>query len=513
MSDTVVYLIALAVYFAAMIAIGFYGFTQTKSDEDYVLGGRNLPAPVAALSAGASDMSGWLMMGLPGAIYLSGLMEAWMAIGLTIGAYLNWKLVAPRLRAYTEVAGNALTVPTFFENRLHDRSRVLRIVAGIVILVFFTLYVSSGMVAGGKFFESSFGALFDDGANVYLIGMLLVGGITVLYSLFGGFLGASFTDFVQGIMMMLALIAVPILAFIAVGSLDEVTGQLTAEQASWFGGEVTGASVLAVVSAVAWGLGYFGQPHIIVRFMALRSAKEAKVARRIGMGWMVVSLLGTVLAGFIGIAYLRQQGVVLDDVTAETVVLVMAQTLFHPFIAGLVLAAVVAAIMSTISSQLIVSSSALVDDIAQAFFRRKPSAQGGLWLGRAGVLVVSIVAMVLALDPNSSILALVGFAWAGFGAAFGPVILLSLFWRRLTTWGALAGMVVGSVVVFTWQYLPAPVSDLYELLPGFVLALLAAVVVSLATFRAEGAGQDDIQDEFTRTGAIVLEGVRPSRES
>ena len=499
MSDTVVYLIALAVYLLAMIAIGFYGFTQTKSDEDYVLGGRNLPAPVAALSAGASDMSGWLMMGLPGAIYLGGLMEAWMAIGLTIGAYLNWKLVAPRLRAYTEVAKNSLTVPIFLENRTRDRSHVLRIVSGVVILVFFTLYVSSGMVAGGKFFESSFG-------GEYLTGMFLIGGVTVLYSLFGGFLGASFTDFVQGIMMFLALIAVPIFAFIAVGSFEEVAAQITPEQLSWTGGQSVGAAILGIVSAAAWGLGYFGQPHIIVRFMALRNAGEAKVARRIGMGWMIVSLLGTVLAGFIGIAYLNQQGIALDDVTAETVVLVMAQTLFHPFIAGLVLAAVVAAIMSTISSQLIVSSSALVDDIARVFFKKELSQRTGLWLGRGGVLVVSIVAMALALDDESSILDLVGVAWAGFGAAFGPLILLALFWRKLTNWGAIAGMIVGSVTVFVWPLLG---TGLYELVPGFILALVVTMIVSAATYTPDTSDDRAVQKEFTDTQSIVIEGFVP----
>ncbi|MGI6877623.1 sodium/proline symporter PutP [Microbacterium sp. gxy059] len=505
MTDITIYLIALGVYFAAMIAIGFYGYSQTKSGEDYVLGGRSLPAPVAALSAGASDMSGWMMMGLPGAIYLSGLIEAWMAIGLTLGAYLNWKLVAPRLRAYTEVAKNAVTVPTFFENRTHDKTHILRIVAGLVILVFFTLYVSSGMVVGGKFFVSSFG-------GEYLAGMLLIGGITILYSLFGGFLGASFTDVVQGVMMMLALVAIPIMAFIAVvnaGEASDIVNNITPEQASFFGGEISGPTILAIVSAFVWGLGYFGQPHIIVRFMALRSAHEAKVARRIGIGWMALSLLGAVISGFIGITYLQTQGIVLDDVSAETVVLEMAKLLFHPFIAGLVLSAVVAAIMSTISSQLIVSSSALVDDIAKIFFKKQLSAKAGLWLGRAGVLLVSVIAVLLALDDESSILGLVSFAWAGFGAAFGPIVLLSLFWRKLTSWGAIAAMVVGSVTVFTWPLLE---TGLYEILPGFVFALVVAIVVSLATYKPGTKDDDEIQKEFTDTGAIAIQGA-PSKDA
>ncbi|WP_029149749.1 sodium/proline symporter PutP [Microbacterium indicum] len=502
MPATTVYLIALGVYLVAMIAIGYYGFRRTKNHDDYMLGGRDLPPAVAALSAGASDMSGWLMMGLPGAIYLSGLIEAWMAIGLTIGAYLNWRLVAPRLRAYTEVANDSVTVPIFLENRTHDRTHLLRIVAGVVILVFFTLYVSSGMVAGGKFFVSSFG-------GDYLTGMLVIGGVTVLYSLFGGFLGASYTDFVQGVLMMLALIGVPILAFIAVlNAGDSATAafesHMTPGQLSFFGDDFSFSTVIVIVSALAWGLGYFGQPHIIVRFMALRNAREAKTARRIGMGWMVLSLLGTIVSGFLGIAYLSLNGIELDDVTAETVVLEMAQLLFHPFIAGLVLAAVVAAIMSTISSQLIVSSSALIDDIGIVIFKKKPSPKAGVWLGRLGVLVISVVAILLSLDQNSSILELVSFAWAGFGAGFGPLILLSLFWRRLTNWGAIAGMVLGSATVFIW---PIFGTGLYELLPGFVIGLVAAVVVSLATHRPDTVDDREIQDEFTRTGAIVLEGI------
>ncbi|WP_026373678.1 sodium/proline symporter PutP [Agrococcus lahaulensis] len=497
MSDVTFQLLAIGLYFAAMIAIGVYAARKTKSHEDYMLAGRELSPVTAALSAGASDMSGWLLMGLPGAIYAAGLIEAWIAIGLTIGAYLNWKFVAPRLRAYTEVAKNSITIPSFFENRLRDRSRSLRIVSGLIILVFFTFYVSSGMVAGGVFFESSFGA-------EYVWGMLLVSGVTLLYTLFGGFLGASLTDVVQGLMMLLALIIIPVIAFFTVGGLAGVQEGIAdsgAELQGLIPADLDGLAVLGIVSSLAWGLGYVGQPHIIVRFMALKSVPAARPARRIGISWMIISLVGAVVSGFIGIAYVQQSGLGLDN--PETIVLAMSQALLHPFVAGLVLAAVLAAIMSTLSSQLIVCSSALVEDLFQVFVKRQPSQRTLVLLGRACVLAVAAIAAVLAISPSDTILGLVGFAWAGFGAAFGPIVLLSLFWRRLTSWGALAGMIVGAATVFIWDAIEQATDiaffTLYEIVPGFALNLLVAMLVSLATQRHD----DDVQEEFTRTGRIV----------
>lgn len=492
MSDQIFLYGALGVYFAGMLFIGYFAYKRTDDHEDYMLGGRNLPPWVAAISAGAADMSGWLVMGLPGAIYAAGLIEAWIAIGLTIGAYLNWKLVAPRLRAYTEVSRNSITIPSYFENRLRDTSRSLRVVSGLIILVFFTLYISSGMVAAGVFFESSF-----DGD--YLFGMLLVGGITLLYTLFGGFLGASLTDVVQGLMMVIALIVVPVAAVIAIGGFDETSTLITENGGEGFlsllgGGAVTGGTFLAIVSALAWGLGYFGQPHIIVRFMALRSPQEAKSARRIGISWMVLSMFGAVMSGLVGVAYMAQRGITLDN--PETVVLLMSQTLLHPFVAGLVLAAVLAAIMSTVSSQLVVCSSALVEDLYKVVRKTPPPEKRLVLMGRMAVLVVAIIAILLAITPNDSILGLVSFAWAGFGAAFGPIILLSLFWRKLTNWGALAGMFVGAATVFIWKGLN---TGLYELLPAFVFAFVAAVVVSLLTYKRN----DEIEQEFTDTGAML----------
>ena len=479
--------IALAIYFVAMIAIGLWANSKNNSLDDYVLGGRQLSPTVAALSAGASDMSGWLLMGLPGAVYLSGLSQAWLAVGLTIGAWCNWKFVAPRLRSYTEVAGDAVTVPVFLSNRLHDTKRVLRIVSGIVILVFFTFYVSSGMVSGGLFFKSSFG-------QEYHTGMLLLAGITVFYTLFGGFMGASYTDMVQGLLMLAALIAVPIITIIDLGGVDPVVesiSQVHPDALSIF----AGTTFAGIVSSLAWGLGYFGQPHIIVRFMAMRTPEDAKSGRRIGISWMVLTVFGALSGAFMGIAYFARhpEASLTNPETAESVFLDLSQILFHPFIAGLILAAVLAAIMSTLSSQLIVCSSALVEDLYGIFSSKKLSAAKSLWLGRAGVAIVALVAGALAWNPNSSILQLVAFAWAGFGSAFGPTVLLSLYWRKLTTQGALASMITGAVVAFAWGQSPMK-SVLYEMVPGFASALLIAIIVSLMTYKKN----ETIDEEFDR---------------
>lgn len=489
MSDTAFQMVAIGLYFAVMLAIGFYAFRRTSDLDDYMLGGRKLTPTVAALSAGASDMSGWLLLGVPGAIYASGLIESWIVIGLVIGAWLNWKFVAPRLRAYTEIANNSITVPSFFENRLRDTSHLLRIAAGTIILVFFTFYVSSGMVAGGVFFETSFG-------SSYLAGMLLIAGVTLCYTLFGGFLGASLTDVAQAILMFAALVTIPVVTIIATGGPGEMVNLVHAADAVGSDGEVHrtslfyGGSFLAIVSAAAWGLGYFGQPHIIVRFMAMRSSADAKAGRRIGISWMILTSIGAITTGFAGLAYFFREGVTLDN--PETVFLRLAQVMFHPFIAGIVLAAVLAAIMSTISSQLIVCSSALVEDIYRAF-GKEASPKRLVAYGRLGVLTVAVVAVLLALNPDGTILDLVGFAWAGFGAAFGPLILLSLFWRKLTTPGAVAGMIAGAVVVGIWGQTEALASAMYEIVPGFIACLVVAVAVSLMTARED----DEIQREFT----------------
>lgn len=487
-------MLAIVAYFVAMIAIGLYAFRRTSNIDGYMLADRNLRPSFAALSACASDMSGWLLMGLPGAVYLAGIFEAWIAIGLTIGAWFNWKFVAPRLRAYTEISQNAITIPSFFSKRLKGDARLgraVRISAALIILVFFTFYVSSGMVAAGKFFVSSFG-------GDYLAGMLVVAAVTLLYTYFGGFLGASLTDVAQGSLMFAALVAVPIVAIIQFGGWDATVSGITdvnPEAFNLFAGFADKGALLwtmALISTTAWGLGYFGQPHIIVRFMALRSPKEATFARRVSIGWMIATAGGAVGTALIGIGYFADDPAVpLDD--PETVFLLLSQILFHPFVAGLVLAAVLAAIMSTMSSQLVVCSSALVEDLYNLLGRRS-NPQKELFLGRIAVLVVTVIAGVLALDQDNRILDLVSFAWAGFGAAFGPLILLSLYWRRLTTAGALAGLLTGAAVVFVWGNIPVLDAAMYEIVPGFLANLLVAVVVSRATFQPI----EEIEDEFTQ---------------
>ncbi|WP_028660996.1 sodium/proline symporter PutP [Nocardioides insulae] len=497
MSDTAYQLIALVIYMVAMLAIGAWAYSRTSSLDDYMLADRGLGPAVSALSAGASDMSGWLLLGLPGAIYVSGLGEAWIAVGLTIGAWLNWKFVAPRLRTYTEVANNSITVPSFLENRLKDRSRLLRIASGIIIVLFFTFYVSSGVVAGGVFFESSFDAS-------YHTGMIVVTAVVVAYTLFGGFLAVSYTDFVQGTIMVLALVMVPVVGVFVTGGFAETADSIRAVDPDRLS-MVAGVTGLGVISSLAWGLGYFGQPHIIVRFMALRTPQEAKQARRIGIGWMLISLFGAIGTALVGIAYFQQNPEeTLDD--PEAIFLAMGQILFHPLVAGIMLAAVLAAIMSTISSQLLVTSSALVEDLYKAVFKTNASQKQLVFLGRMCVLVVAIIASALAWEQSDTILGLVAYAWAGFGASFGPVILLALYWRRLTAAGALAGMVVGAVTVVIWGNVDVLTDNLYEIVPGFALNLIVAVLVSLATYKPDPT----IEDEFDRAVEYAEREAEPA---
>lgn len=491
MSDGGYQLLAIVIYMIAMLVIGWYAYKRTANLNDYMLGGRGLGPTVTALSAGAADMSGWLLMGLPGAVYMSGLVESWLAIGLTIGAYLNWYFVAPRLRVYTQVASDSITIPSFLDNRLRDNTKLIRIASGVIILVFFTFYVSSGMVSGGKFFDSSFD--YD-----YHTGLLIVSGVVVAYTLFGGFLAVSYTDFIQGLTMFLALITVPLFGLFKTGGIGptiESIKEVNPENLTLF---ASTATVAGVISLLAWGLGYFGQPHIIVRFMAISSVQETTSARRIGIGWMILSLAGAIATALVGIAYLQQNPETaprLED--SETIFILMGQILFHPFVAGVMLAAILAAIMSTISSQLIVTSSALVEDMYKALFNKTAEDAHYVFLGRMAVLLVSVIAAVLAWNPNNSILDLVGFAWAGFGAAFGPIILLSLYWIKLTNYGALAGMVSGAVVAFVWGKVESLSSILYEIVPGFIICLLVAVVVSLMTYK-EGQGVQAEFDEMLR---------------
>ncbi|PLS05817.1 sodium/proline symporter PutP [Neobacillus cucumis] len=464
-------LISIGIYMVGMLLIGYFAYKRTSNLSDYMIGGRGLGAAVTALSAGASDMSGWLLMGLPGAMFTQGLSASWIAIGLTIGAYLNWLYVAPRLRIYTETANNSMTIPAYLENRFGDNSSILRLTSGLVIIVFFTFYVSSGMVSGGVLFESTFNLNYQ--AGLWIIAAVVIG-----YTLFGGFLAVSWTDFVQGIIMVIALVLVPAVTIMQVGGFDSAFGEIKGIDPKLFD-IFKGTSLLGIISLMAWGLGYFGQPHIIVRFMAITSVKEIKKARRIGMGWMIFSVGGAMFTGFIGLSYFSKQGLHLTD--PETIFIKLSEILFHPLITGFLLAALLAAVMSTISSQLLVTASSLTEDVYKTFFRRSATEKELLLVSRLSVLVVSFIAVLLAFNKNGTILSLVAYAWAGFGAAFGPVILLSLYWNRMNRWGALAGMVGGAVTVIVWANVPVLAKSLYEIIPGFVVGLAAIWLVSLVT--------------------------------
>jgi len=468
-------IISLAIYFVSMLGIGLWAWKKSTADIDgYLLGGRRLSAPVAALSAGASDMSGWLLLGLPGAAFVAGLSAAWIVIGLFAGALLNYIIVAPRLRVHTERTGDSITIPEFFEKRFDDRSHALRVIASVVIIIFFALYTSAGIVSGGKLFESAFGA-------DYALGIWLTAGVVVVYTLFGGFLAVSLTDFVQGCIMFVALILLPLVAFSELGW--QFSGALTAVKPGAFD-MMAGMTTLAVISSLAWGLGYFGQPHIIVRFMAVRSVRDVPAMRNIGMTWMGVALVGAIATGLLGAAYVARTGTPLDD--PETIFIYLADVLFDPLITGFLLAALLAAIMSTISSQLLVSSSSLTEDFYRIYLRKEASQKELVTVGRICVLAVALVAIWLAYDPTNTILGLVANAWAGFGAAFGPLVILSLVWKRMTRNGALAAILVGAGTVLFWIYAPvleggATLSSVvYEIVPGFVLGGLAGILVSLA---------------------------------
>ena len=473
-------LTAIIIYLIGMMIIGVYATKKTNDLSDYVLGGRQLTGSVAALSAGASDMSGWLLLGLPGAMYVGGMSEIWLPIGLSIGAYLNWQFVAKPLRVYTEVANDSLTIPDFFENRFKDHSKILRIVSAVVILGFFTFYTSSSLVGGAILLENSFGV------NYKLA--LWVGAVVILsYTLFGGFLAASWTDFIQGILMFLALIIVPIVAIYELGGWNETVRKIGSIDPSHLD-VYSGSTIIGVISLLAWGLGYFGQPHIIVRFMGIKSTSEVPKARLIGMVWMILSLFGAVIVGFSGIAYFADSPLQ----NSETVFIMFSQVLFNPWVAGFLLAAILSAIMSTVDSQLIVASSALANDFYKSLFRKNASKKEEMIVGRIAVLGIAVIAIFLGYDPDSKVLELVSYAWAGFGAAFGPVIILSLFWKRMTRNGAISGIIVGALTVVIWGNLTGGIFDLYELAPGFLLGVLAIIIVSLL----DKAPSAEIQNEF-----------------
>ncbi|GAB7216961.1 sodium/proline symporter PutP [Dickeya oryzae] len=464
-------LVTFLVYIFGMVLIGLMAYRATHNFGDYILGGRRMGSVVTALSAGASDMSGWLLMGLPGAVFLSGISESWIAIGLTIGAYLNWTWVAGRLRVHTEVNHNALTLPDYFSHRFEDKSKLLRVISALVILVFFTIYCASGIVAGARLFESTFGMSYDTA-------LWAGAAATIAYTFIGGYLAVSWTDTVQASLMIFALILTPVIVILSVGGIAPSLAVIESKNPANLD-MFKGLNTVAILSLLGWGLGYFGQPHILARFMAADSHHTIRNARRISMTWMVLCLAGAVTVGFFGIAYFTgnpdQAGNVAQN--GERVFIELARLLFNPWIAGVLLSAILAAVMSTLSCQLLVCSSAITEDLYKPFLRKNASQRELVWVGRAMVLLVSVIAIALAVNPENRVLGLVSYAWAGFGAAFGPVILISLLWPRMTRNGALAGMLVGAVTVIVWKQYGW--LNLYEIIPGFLLSSAAIMVVSL----------------------------------
>lgn len=478
--------ITFIVYLVLMLGIGVYAYLKTKNSEDYFLGGRSLGPWPAALSAGASDMSGWLLLGLPGYAYISGVESLWLAFGLLAGTYLNWLICAKRLRTYSIEVGNALTIPDFLSRRFNDQSKLLQTISAFFILLFFLFYTSSGLVAGGKLFETVFQL---DYQIAVIVGTVCV----VSYTLFGGFLAVAWTDLVQGLLMAAALMIVPIATM--EGSFLDLTSQLNAKNPElltlWSDIQGQPLSAVAIISLLAWGLGYFGQPHILARFQATRTNRDITTARRIAVGWSALSMGGAILIGLVGILFVdRHMGGQLAD--GETIFMYLVNAAFHPVIAGILLAAILAAVMSTADSQLLVSSSALAEDFYKQVFRPQATTDEVMMVGRFAVVGISILALWLAMNPESSVLGLVSYAWAGFGAAFGPVLLLALFWKKMNRNGALAGVLVGGITVVIWKQLTGGLFDLYEIVPGFIFSGCAVVIVSLLT----GGATAEVQSRF-----------------
>jgi sodium/proline symporter len=461
--------IQFALYLVLMLGIGYYSMRKTKNNEDFIIGGRSLGPITSAVSAGASDMSSWLLLGLPGAVFAAGLVDGiWISLGLVLGAYGNWYIVAPRLRAYTEKL-NAVTLPTYLSNRFDDDSGLLRTVSATVILIFFTLYVASGLKGGTLLFAHSFGATEQTALLVTTV-------VVVSYTFLGGYMAVCWTDLVQGLLMLAALVFCSLIAFFAISGsgVDIATINPKAFQIK--------TTLLTGASLMAWGFGYFGQPHILARFIGIDSAKSVPKARRVGMSWMIICLLLSVAIGLMGIGYndiAPMAGVAGPDGNKERIFLAMVSALFHPLFGGFVLAAVLAAVMSTADSQLLVLTSALTEDLP---FFDKFDEKKKAWISRFGVVGFALIALLITATSGGTILAMVGYAWGGFGAAFGPLIILSLTWRGTTKAGALAGMIVGAVTIFVVKnYVKIEGEYFYELLPGFILAFAAIVVVSLMT--------------------------------
>lgn len=476
------------VYIFGMLVIGIIAARSTNSLNDYVLGGRRLGKIVTALSAGASDMSGWLLMGLPGGLFVTGISASWIAIGLTVGQWCNWKFVAARLRSFTANAADSLTLPDYFAARFKDQKRISAVFAAVIILIFFVVYCASGMVSGARLFEQTFGM---DYSNALLVGAAS----TILYVFIGGFLAVSWTDTVQATLMAFALIITPVILFSDAGGIEAANAAVISKDPSLMN-FMNGVSLISIISFAGWGLGYVGQPHILVRFMAARSVRGMGGARRISISWMILCLLGAVLIGLYGNAFAARHPEISIS-NPEQIFIIITQTLFTPWVAGILLSAILAAIMSTLSCQLLVASTTLTADFYRRLIRPQASQTELVWTGRVMLLLVAVIAYVIATDPNSGILKLVSYAWAGFGASFGPAVVFSLFWKRMNLKGCLAGMIVGALTVILWEHWA--LLGLYSLVPGFIFSSLAIVIVSLATSSSNDDCEklyDNLEKEF-----------------
>ena len=482
-------ILTIVIYLLGMLVVGWYYSKRTNDAGDFYLGGRKLGPFVTAMSAEASDMSGWLLMGLPGVALAGSIAEAsWTAIGLAVGTYINWLIVAKRLRLYTEACGNSVTLPDFFHNRYQDKTKLLKTIAAIVIVIFFVPYTASGFAACGKLFNQIFGV-------DYKWAMIISAFVIVAYTSMGGFGAASTTDFIQSIVMTIALIVVVGFGVYSVGGF----GNVISNAKEWTGyfsltttGEVEGAigsyNGLTIASTLAWGLGYFGMPHILLRFMAINDEKKLKLSRRIASVWVVIAMGIAIFIGIMGYS-MTKNGIITGLTDSERIIIAISAFISEygfvfAMLAGLILAGILASTMSTADSQLLAAASGISEDITKGVFGIKLSAKKSMLIARLTVVIVSVIAVFLALNPNSNVFKIVSFAWAGFGAAFGPVVLLALFWKRSNVWGALAGMITGGAMVFIWKFIIADLGGvfaIYELLPAFVAAIVVNVIVSLVT--------------------------------
>lgn len=468
---------AFVIYLGIMIYVGLRNASKNNSSADFFLGGRKVGPWVTALSAEASDSSAWLLMGLPGLCYLGGVQESiWTAVGLIVGTYLSWLFVAKPLRKCSITFGDSITIPEFLSNRFKDKSHILSIVSVIFIVLFFTIYTASGFVACAKLFNSVFGLNYHAGLAIGLV-------VILCYTITGGYTAVCTTDFLQGSLIFIAFIISTLVVVFSIGGVGDSINVFKNFQ-ELAGTELKAFDGMGIISALAWGLGYFGMPHIIVRFMGIRSNSEVGKARRIGIIWMIISYIGAILIGTLGTVYLKKFGITLDSVSAETVFSETMKNMYPAFIAGIFLCAILAASMSTADSQLLAASSAVSQDIFKGLIKKNAEEKEVMIISRFTVFLIALIALLLSLNPKSSIFNLVSFAWSGFGGTFGPLILLSLYWKRTTAPGAIAGLICGGITDVVWHYIPASVAKifgLYEILPAFIVCLVVTVLISLLT--------------------------------